>query len=93
MVAARAKEAMAIHPIASARARTMMVSITRNPLPRKMWAIAWEISLDWRLRNNSRSPRVTGRVFRYSKNENAKSSQQVTPKLQRQAISASPKDG
>jgi hypothetical protein len=32
-------------------------------------------------------------VFRYSKKENTRSSEQAAPKLQRQAISATPKDG
>src|SRR5580704_6765227 len=54
---------------------------------------ACEISTGWRVRSSSRSPRVTGRVSRYSKQENVMSSPAAAPKLQRQAISAKPRDG
>src|SRR5580692_10830822 len=54
---------------------------------------ASEISTGWRVRSNSKSPRVTGRVSRYSKQENVMSSPAVAPKLQRQASSAKPRDG
>src|SRR5580693_2165507 len=54
---------------------------------------ACEISTGWRVRSNSKSPRVTGRVSRYSKQENVMSSPAVAPKLQRQASSAKPRDG
>lgn len=93
IVAARANEPRTIHPTASPEIRTRTASSRRNLLPCKMWANASEMSLGRSVRNSSKSPLLTGRVCKYSETENTNARQQAAPKLQRQAISASPNAG
>jgi hypothetical protein len=45
------------------------------------------------LRSSHKSPVETGRVFKYSSKESSSSRLAAKPKLQRQAISASPREG
>src|SRR5712671_2600991 len=86
-------DAAAIHSREIATIANKAANTARLRLPRKIWEMAFPMSNGCRVPSRVLSPRLTGRVFRYSMNEKRNNVQAIAPTAQRQVISAKVSDG